>query len=280
MTRLPTLHSKLQEASKSSFNMQRSNFSNKDGQQLQGEINQIKRNLQLNQGKPKSSGLEDNYNNAMRSQQEANLARIRNQLHRSSYNHPSKQSGNIYQNIHQATSRNQPQYRKHNGNIPPNQNRQPNLPRQVAQNRQNHPGNYQPQVQNQQLRRLQTQIRNSRIQPSISKQTVVNSISHQSTRQVKAMQQTNNTTQPIPNSSTKLTQEAMLNNIAKLQQQIKLGSERLSKEQNTSSQSTTNKKLLEDMTKSKSGVPLTYHLITLKIKKKITLESNEIGLQV
>lgn len=267
VTRRPTWHSKVQEASTSSFNMQSSNFSNKNGQQLRGEINKITRNVQPNQEKPKTTGLADDYKNAMRLQQEANLARIRNQVHRNSYshNHPSKQLSNIYQNTQQATSKNQPQYIKQKGSIFPNQNRQPNLPRQVVQNRQNQPGNNSPQVQNQQLPRFQTQIRNSHIQPSIWKQTLVNSGSQKSTRQVKEIQQTNNTTQPIPNSSTNLTQEAMRNSIAQMQQQNKPNAMRFPQKQNTSTQSTANQKLLEDMKKSKSS---TTHLPTDHLKNQ------------
>lgn len=267
VTRRPTWHSKVQEASTSSFNMQRSNFSNKNGQQLRGEINQITRNVQPNQEKPKTTGLADDYKNAMRLQQEANLARIRNQVHRNSYshNHPSKQLSNIFKNTQQATSKNQPQYVKQKGSIFPNQNRQPNLPRQVVQNRQNQPGNNSPQVQNQQLPRFQTQTRNSHIQPSIWKQTLVNSGSQKSTRQVKEIQQTNNTTQPIPNSSTNLTQEAMRNSIAQMQQQNKPNAMRFPQKQNTSTQSTANQKLLEDMKKSKSN---TIHLPTDHLKNQ------------
>lgn len=267
VTRRPTWHSKVQEASTSSFNMQSSNFSNKNGQQLRGEINQITRNVQPNQEKPKTTGLADDYKNAMRLQQEANLARIRNQVHHNNYshNHPSKQVSNIYQNTQQATSKNQPQYIKQKGSIFPNQNRQPNLPRQVVQKRQNQPGNNPPQVQNQQLPRFQTQIRNSHIQPSIWKQTLVNSGSQKSTRQVKEIQQTNNTTQPIPNSSTNLTQEAMRNSIAQMQQQNKPNAMRFPQKQNSSTQSTANQKLLEDMKKSKSS---TTHLPTDHLKNQ------------
>lgn len=265
MTRRPTWHSKLEEASTSSFNIQSSNFSNKDGQQLQVEINQITRNFQPNQEKPKSTGLVGNEHNAMRLQQEANLARIKNQAHRYSYNHPSKQSG-IYQNTHQATSRNQPQLIKQKGNIFPNQNRQTNLPRQVVKHRQNQPGNNQPQVQNQQLSRFQTQTRNNHIQPSIWKPNLVNSRSQNSTRHVKAIQQTNNTIQPISKSSNS-TQEAMRNRLAQMQQQNKHNATRFPQKQNTTAQSTTNQKLLEDMKQSKSS---TTHLPTdhFKIKNK------------
>lgn len=266
MTRLPTWHSKLEEASTSSFNMQSSNFRNKDGQQLQGEINQITRNFQPNQEKPKSTGLVGNDLNAMRLQQEANLARIKNQVHRYSYNHPSKLSG-IYQNTHQASSRNQPQFIKQKGNIFPNQNRQPNLPRQIVKHRQNQPGNNQPQVQNQQLSRFQTQTRNNHIQQSIWKPNLVNSRSQNSTRQVKAIQQTNNTIQPISKSSLNSTQEAMRNRLAQMQQQNKPNSTRFPQKQNTTDQSTTNRKLLEDMKQSKLS---TTHLPTdhFKIKNK------------
>lgn len=266
MTRLPTWHSKLEEASTSSFNMQSSNFRNKDGQQLQGEINQITRNFQPNQEKPKSTGLVGNDLNAMRLQQEANLARIKNQVHRYSYNHPSKLSG-IYQNTHQASSRNQPQFIKQKGNIFPNQNRQPNLPRQIVKHRQNQPGNNQPQVQNQQLSRFQTQTRNNHIQHSIWKPNLVNSRSQNSTRQVKAIQQTNNTIQPISKSSLNSTQEAMRNRLAQMQQQNKPNATRFPQKQNTTDQSTTNRKLLEDMKQSKLS---TTHLPTdhFKIKNK------------
>lgn len=245
--------------------MQSSNFSNKDGQQLQGEINQITRNFQPNQEKLKSTGLVGNDLNAMRLQQEANLARIKNQVHRYSYNHPSKLSG-IYQNTHQASSRNQPQFTKQKGNIFLNQNRQTNLPRQVVKHRQNQPGNNQPQVQNQQLSRFQTQIRNNHVQSSIWKPNLVNSRSQNSTREVKAIQRTNNTIQPISKSSLNLTQEAMRNRLAQMQQQNKPNATR-SQKQNTTAQSTTNQKLLEDMKQSKS---ITTHLPTdhFKIKNK------------
>lgn len=268
MTRLQNWHSKLEEASTSSFNMQSSNFSTKDGQQLQGEINQITRNFQPNQEKPKSTGLVGNDLNAMRLQQEANLARIKNQnqVHRYSYNHPSKLSG-IYQNTHQASSRNQQQFIKQKGNIFPNQNRQPNLPRQIVKHRQNQPGNNQPHVQNQQLSRFQTQTRNNHIQQSIWKPNLVNSRSQNSTRQVKAIQQTNNTIQPISKSSLNSTQEAMRNRLAQMQQQNKPNATKFPQKQNTTDQSTTNRKLLEDMKQSKSS---TTHLPTdhFKIKNK------------